>query len=581
MCWQCWASAAGSGGATSSTLFAGAAQGATPRLHLTPTGNPGIDGLMSAFAWSDGAPVTFAFTDSAADYEAFYGASEPLRGFAQAGAGMRDAVRKLLLGEAAGVSGGPGSPGLGVTGFTNLRILEETRDYLADIRIATSSATPTAWAYYPNGREGGDVWFGTRYDFSSPKLGSYQFLVAAHELGHALGLKHPHESSNGFAPVPAAQDSLEFTVMSYRSKVGGSASSGYTNGLYDYPQSYMMLDIAAMQALYGANYGIRSGDTRYSWNPLTGETVIDGIGQGAPGAGTGGAANRVFLTIWDGGGTDTYDLSNYANGVVLDLAPGGHSVFSAAQLAVLDTRDGTKARGNVFNALTFGGNDASLIENAIGGAGADRISGNAAANLLSGGGGADLLDGRDGDDRLVGGKGADTLDGGAGSDRYVVDSAADLVLEDPFRRDGIDTVIVETSAAVKLAEGVEVLRLGSAGRAGIGNSGSNLMTGGASADRLSGAGGDDVLEGRGGRDTLNGGAGQDSFILRRGGGFDRIEDFTPGQDDLVLPGFGSAAAVLAAARATADGVAIDFGNGDGVLLLGLTLARLSAADIVV
>jgi hypothetical protein len=75
--------------------------------------------------------------------------------------------------------------------------------------------------------------------------------------------------------------------------------------------------------------------------------------------------------------------------------------------------------------------------------------------------------------------------------------------------------------------------------------------------------------------------GADSFILRRGDGFDRIEDFLAGTDQLVLTGFGlTAAAALALARETAGGVVLDLGAGDGVLLAGLGLASLTAADLV-
>uniref|UniRef100_UPI00195366F3 M10 family metallopeptidase C-terminal domain-containing protein n=1 Tax=Streptococcus pneumoniae TaxID=1313 RepID=UPI00195366F3 len=66
-----------------------------------------------------------------------------------------------------------------------------------------------------------------------------------------------------------------------------------------------MDDIAAIQAMYGANFATHAENTVYSFSPTTGEEFINGVGQGEPGA------NRVFLTIWDGGGNDTYDFSNY------------------------------------------------------------------------------------------------------------------------------------------------------------------------------------------------------------------------------------------------------------------------------
>lgn len=549
------------------------------RLHLVSSGHAGIDGLLSGFAWDNGDPVSFAFTDSAADYEAFYGASEPARGFAKIAAPMRESVRQILVGTTANEGLAPGSPGPHVAGLTNLAIVESPVDSWADIRIARSSAPSTAWAYYPNGREGGDVWFGNRHGFDVPKLGTYQFLVAVHELGHALGLKHPHEQWNGFGAMPLGWDSLEFTVMSYRSRTGAVVSTGYTNATYDYPQGWMMLDIAALQHLYGADYTWRAGDTRYAWNPTTGEMAVDGVGEDAPGDGWGGGANRVFLAIWDGGGNDTYDLSAYGNGVLADLAPGGHSVLSQAQLAVLDTRDGATARGNVFNALLHEGNPASLIENATGGAGADTLSGNVAANRLEGGAGADLLAGLDGDDLLDGGAGSDTARGGPGNDRYVVDDPGDVVEEAAGA--GLDTLEVRAAAPMTLPIAVEMLRLGTGGVTGQGNAAPNWLAGNAAANRLEGGAGADVIEGRGGNDTLLGGAGADSFVFRRGDGADRLDDFQPGADRLVLTGFGlTAEAAFARMTTTSAGTLLDLGGGDSVLLAGVLRTSLLASDLV-
>jgi serralysin len=583
MCFLCLA-AQGPGEASAPSRFLadsplGSPLGAAPRLHLTTSGDARVDGLLSGFAWSSVGTVTFSFPDSAADYESFYGASEPTRGFAQAGSALRDAVRKILLGEAAGITSGPGSPGASVLGFTNLAIAEGANDAWSDIRVALSAAPSTAWAYYPNGREGGDVWFGSRHDFANPRLGTWLFVTAIHELGHALGLKHPHETSNGFAALPEAWDSLEFTVMSYRSRVGAPANLGYTNGSFDYPQSWMMLDIAALQAMYGADYTHRAGNTRYSWDPNTGETFIDGIGQGRPGEGSVGQTNRIFLTIWDGGGTDTYDLSNYANGVLVDLAPGAHSVLSASQLAVLDVRDGTQARGNVFNSLLYQGNTASLIENAIGGAGADTLLGNVGANRLEGGAGQDRLEGREGPDLLIGGAGADTLIGGTGHDVFLIQDTLDTIIELPG--EGIDTLLVETASAATLPDGVEILRLGSAGRIATGNAAGNLLIGGAGNDCLDGRGGADVIIGGPGADTLTGGLGADRFVMRPGDGVDRITDFTPGLDQLALLGFGlDAATVLARLTPVLGGLSLDLGLGAGVFLAGVAPGSITAGDLI-
>lgn len=574
----CWLCLAQSGSADSVATSPGrwsadSPQPTAPRFNFAKSGVAEVDGLQSGFAWGNSDPVTFAFTDSASDYEWGYGNGETQRGFAPVSAAMRSAIRDTLLGEG---GGGPTGPGPHLTGFTNITLMEATQDNLADIRIARSSVPSTAWAYYPNSREGGDVWFGQRHNFDAPVLGNYAYLVAVHEVGHALGLKHPHESSNGFGAVPLASDSLEFTVMSYRSKTGAVLNTGYSNGAFDYPQGWMMLDIAALQNLYGADYSLHAGDTQWRWRATTGETFIDGLGQGAPG---GGASARVFLTVWDGGGNDTYDFSDYAGGVVVDLAPGGHSVSARSQLAVLDTRDGTLARGNVFNALLHQDKTASLIENATGGSGADRLSGNQASNRLLGSGGNDWLSGLSGDDWLDGGSGADTLVGGIGDDHFVVDDTADQVIE--VARGGLDTLIVETLVAITLPDEVEILVLGDGGRHGIGNAVANRLRGNDFANRLDGMGGNDLIEGGRGHDTLTGGRGADHFVLRRGDGFDRIEDFATGEDNLVLTGFGlSANQVLARAKQLTTGVEIDLGDGDGVLLWGVRLSAFSMNDLV-
>jgi serralysin len=115
---------------------------------------------------------------------------------------------------------------------------------------------------------------------------------------------------------------------------------------------------------------------------------INGASQGAPGTGT-ASSNRVFMTIWDGGGNDTYNLSNYTNGTTIDLRPGEWSKTSPLQTANLG--DGHFARGNIANALLYNGNTASLIENAITGPGDDVLVANQAANHLTGGSGADIF----------------------------------------------------------------------------------------------------------------------------------------------------------------------------------------------
>ena len=126
------------------------------------------------------------------------------------------------------------------------------------------------------------------------------------------------------------------------------------------------------------------------------------------GNGAGGSANRIFETIWDGNGVDTYDLSNYSGGVSINLNPGASSITSSTQLAYLG--DGHYAQGTIFNAYLYNSDARSYVDNAIGGSGNDSLVGNAIANVLHGAGG---------NDTLVGGTGVDVLTGGDGADNFV------------------------------------------------------------------------------------------------------------------------------------------------------------------
>ena len=270
----------------------------------------------------------------------------------------------------------------------------ETSTQHADLRFAETDKYTTGFGYYPStAAEGGDAWFGNSSNyFTNPVKGNYAYFTMIHEIGHTLGLKHAHEAMGSFGVMPSDRDATEFTVMSYRSYVGASTAY-YTNGGWSYPQTLMMYDIAALQVLYGANYQTNNTDTIYRWDPNTGQLFVNGAGQETPGA------NKVYMTVWDGGGSDTYDFSNYTAGLAVSLQPGEWTVTSAQQLASLG--NGHSAAGNIANALLYQSNPASLIENVIGGSGNDSLRGNAADNVFRGGGGNDFIDGQGGSDTAV------------------------------------------------------------------------------------------------------------------------------------------------------------------------------------
>ncbi|MBY5336024.1 RTX toxin, partial [Rhizobium leguminosarum] len=461
------------------------------------TGDQRIDGLISGVAW-DGT-ITYAFPTLSTSYLYSY---EKDYDFSSISSQQQSAA--LFLMEQS--YGNSANDGFSVEGFTNANFVTGSTETAA-VRLAESSLPWTSWTYYPgSGSNSGDVWFGTEYagtedDLRFPGFGNYAGHTVAHELGHALGLKHANEADYpNMTVVPLAYDSLEYTIMTYRTYVGDNGD-GYEYEHDGAPQTFMMLDIAALQEMYGADYTTNSGDTVYKWNPNEGITYVDGVAAITP------DANRIFATIWDGGGIDTYDLSAYTTALSIDLRAGGYSLFSRGQLADLGGGPNNGyARGNIFNALLYNGNVASLIENVEAGSGNDKIIGNEANNTLWGNAGDDSLYGGIGNDTLIGGAGSDWMVGGAGNDLYVVDDNFDFVIESANQ--GTDTVQTALSSYT-LRDNVETLAYtGSASFTGTGNALANTITAGA---------GNDTLNGGVGADTLIGGEGDDTYIVDNAG----------------------------------------------------------------
>jgi serralysin len=367
----------------------------------TPTGDNNIDGLLIGTRWASPA-LTFSFPSSSTYFTTPY-EIEPgvfddgyLTGFSALNASWQAAAREAL------------SMYQAVSGLTFTEVSSTTQ---ADIVFAMTNDTdlPTASGRFPTWANEGHQWYNTNNYDTTVVQGTYTWHTIIHETGHTVGLAHGHSPDSitgtwtGVA-MNADRDGMEFSVMTYRDYTG-SVVDGYSNETFGYAQTLMMYDIRALQQLYGANYNTNSGNTVYTWDPNTGVMRVNGVAETAPGD------NRVFLTIWDGNGVDTYDMSNYTTDLVVDLTPGSWSTLSAVQLANLG--DGVFARANVFNALLFNEDLRSLIENATGGSGNDQIVGNRGTNQLLGGIGNDLLVGAGGNDVLHGGAGNDAIWGDA------------------------------------------------------------------------------------------------------------------------------------------------------------------------
>ena len=311
-----------------------------------------------------------------------YASNSDTTGFAPLSSTQRDAVRQAFAAWSAVAS----------------IFFAETSDSAnsgqgGSIRIGTNrQSSSAAYAYYPSVSlydGGGDIYLSNSTTTnSSPTPGSYGYLTILHEIGHAIGLKHPgnYNATGGGGEPPylsSSEDNYRYTIMSYNRH----PSLGL-NGLATAPALY---DIAAVQYLYGANTNTRVGDDRYAF-----------------------ASNTVAVSqaIWDAGGTDTIDASGQTSMVSIDLTPGAFS-------SIGPNGSGGLAVGNV--AIASG----VTIENAVGGSGNDILIGNSANNLLTGGAGDDTLTGGTGDDTLQGGGGTDTAVYSGSRSSYTVTVTAD------------------------------------------------------------------------------------------------------------------------------------------------------------
>ncbi|MDA8875501.1 matrixin family metalloprotease [Planktomarina temperata] len=351
-----------------------------------------------------------------------------------------------------------------------------SQDEMADNSVAFAWAVDDYWS------TGGDVWLDTNHNGVDLGKGTYEFLTLIHEIGHAMGLAHPHEG--GAQTLQSELDFITYTVMSYESPDSAYFGSG-SNRDITISDSLMVYDIQALQYMYAANNDYNSGNTKYEFDPTKPNS----------------------LTIWDGGGEDLLDFSNFNYRCDIDLNDGAYSTIRYA---------GWNPENNFGIAFN------TFIENVSGSQSNDTIKGNELDNEISGNNGNDTLFGGAGSDIFdwdVGSRdGVDTMHGGTGNDIYVLSSASDIVIE--LEGEGTDTVYTPTSySAPSNVENVF----------GFGNRGSLTIKG----NNL-----DNVLRGSELNDIIEGGGGADDFLLYVGMGNDKVTDFNSDEGDEVLLAYG-------------------------------------------
>ena len=463
----------------------------------------------------------------------------------------------------------------------------DTQASVGQIRIAFTDtaaqdvADAAAYAYTPPqpgfsaGASNGDIWIDKEYKGESAAPGTYFYSTLLHEIGHALGLKHPFEG----ALLPAAFDSTRYTVMSYNDIEDGSfrffvleGTTLFANTTFVNPTTPMILDIAAIQGIYGASNSVATGANTYTFD----------------------TTRPLLETVIDNGGIDTFDLSTHTRPSNVSLVPGTLSSIGflsiASQIAFyqaafpnfspsfiasyLDKPDTYTWSNNV--GISFD----SMIENVLGGSGSDTITGNIANNSLMAGAG---------NDSVAAGAGADTVNGGAGGGYLRGDDGNDSILAVSGFNDingnmGNDTIQGGLGDDWVVGGRDQDLIFGGAGANLVygnlgddtldGGGGNDIVRGGQGNDTVAGGAGADFVSGDLGNDTMAGGSGADIFSSFATTGMDRVIDFNVAEGDRVMLAAGTA---FTLEQMGADTVIMM--SGGMVVLAGVSMSSLLPTSI--
>jgi serralysin len=188
--------------------------------------------------------------------------------------------------------------------------------------------------------------------------GEYGFVTVIHELGHGMGLAHPHDGGDHAdatvfpgvrGPWSTGKNGLNqgiWTTMSYND--GWDKLPSHSDE-YGWQGTLMALDVAALQKIYGVNTATATGDDIYALPDVNG-------------------SGTYWDCIWDAEGADT--ISNDGSSIACTIN------LNEAPLAGANAGGYVSAAKGIIGGYTIA--HGAVIENAVGGSGDDTLIGNAA-----------------------------------------------------------------------------------------------------------------------------------------------------------------------------------------------------------
>ncbi len=293
--------------------------------------------------------IKFSFPIEAPAYVPVY-----INGWSPANTKIKDAAREIFT---------------KLNEVINVEIKEmDTAEGFNNLAISQSvQASSAAFSYFPHNQFqlGSDIFISKNYSNPlalSENLTNYDYEVLLHEIGHALGLKHPFEGAgNNLSVLNAYEDHTKFTAMSYDDE------------LLTFDGTFRSLDWMTLTKFYGVNPEFRSGDDVYNFDDLVGQFIIDG------------------------NGIDTIKNSSSIHNIFIDLRPGTHSYEAQKSIYITDANQLTISHG-------------SEIENVQTGSGDDTIIGNHIKNIIYSGNGDDIIFPGEGEDTIYPSYGENIVD---------------------------------------------------------------------------------------------------------------------------------------------------------------------------